>query len=314
MIRFVLIGEEYSASKIASILINNDDVELVAVFTDLSKDGALAKIAEKNNIELRDSLSLREEETVHWLRSLKGMWLINILSAVIIPEDVLKLFPGRALNLHTGPLPEYAGIHVHQWGIRNGETEFAVTIHHMEIGVDTGAIVAEQRFEISHTDTGLSLFNKVMREGARLFEKVLISVIAGHDLPAHPQDMSRRKYYRNSDAVNGCINWKWSSRKIVDFVRAGNYHPFLSPSYTATLDDSKDSPLILSAQEAEASDEPAGQVIELTNMGPRIACGMNESVILDKAIDESGPLNIEDWEKYMDGKEEKQFLSDDYDK
>ena len=76
-------------------------------------------------------------------------WLINVNSTMIIPAEVLALFEGRSLNFHPGLLPEYAGLHTHQWAIRNGEREFGVTVHRMEQKIDAGAIVGKLRFPIT---------------------------------------------------------------------------------------------------------------------------------------------------------------------
>lgn len=122
MKKFVLVGEEYAAAKILSILIKNQQTSIICVFTDLSKVGPLHQLTNKHNIEIHDSARLKDLSTIKRLKVIDGMWLVNILSAVIIPENILAIFSGRTFNLHTGPLPQYAGIHVHQWGIRNGET------------------------------------------------------------------------------------------------------------------------------------------------------------------------------------------------
>src|SRR3569623_609440 len=41
-------------------------------------------------------------------------WLVNINGTTIIAPDVIGLFPGRAINMHPGLLPRYAGLHCHQ--------------------------------------------------------------------------------------------------------------------------------------------------------------------------------------------------------
>ncbi|VFQ47451.1 methionyl-tRNA formyltransferase [Desulfoluna butyratoxydans] len=300
MKRFVLIGEEYAAFKIAKILYDKEGAQLVAVFTNLTKKGPLILFCEQNGIELFDSSTLSNEETIERIRSSCCDWLINILSAVIIPVSVLRLFPGRAINLHTGPLPDYAGIHVHQWGIRNGESEFGVTVHFMEECVDTGDIIAERRFLIEDTDTGLSLFNKAVREGSLLFQDVLSDIVSGRSLPSKKQDTCHRKLYRVKDALDSCIDWNEPARCIINFVRAGNYHPFVSPTYTASIDYAGNSVSVLHVQLAGECEGPPGRLHKITGLGPVIACGKGEGIIVTHGVDQSGVLNYERWVQFFD--------------
>ena len=294
--RFVLTGEGYSALKVARIITDNPNSELVSIFTSLDKKGPLVEFARENDIKLQHSTKLRSPDIIQWLHNLEGDWFINILSPVIVPIQVLDLFPGRALNLHTGPLPRYAGMHVHQWGIRNGETSFSATIHQMNAGIDTGDIVVESYFKTSPIDTGLSLFNKVVRSGVELFEQIIVDIIQEKKISGRSQNISNRHYYHHSDALDGRINWEWSSSTIVNFIRAGNYKPFISPTYTATLDGDI---MIFSAEIDKPSSKKVGELIELTDLGPRISCGNNESVKITSAERSAQNMDINTWNQYF---------------
>ena len=162
--------------------------------------------------------------------------MINAYGTVILPRSVLRLFPGRALNVHPGPLPEYGGLHMNQWALRNGETRFGATIHLMDERVDAGAIVRQAWFDIAPADTGLSLFLKTQQVATDLLREVLGDIMAGRPLRAVPQDLTRLRVYRHAEALDGRIDWCWPARQIVDFVRAGNYRPFASPTYTAYVE------------------------------------------------------------------------------
>ena len=294
--RFVLTGEGYSALKVARIITDNPNSELVLIFTSLDKKGPLVEFARENDIKLYCTTELRSPDIVKWLHNLNGDWFINILSPVIVPIQVLDLFPGRALNLHTGPLPRYAGMHAHQWGIRNGETSFSATIHQMNAGIDTGDIVVESHFKISPIDTGLSLFNKVVRSGVELFEQIIVDITQQKKISGYSQNISNRHYYHHCDALDGRINWEWSPITIVNFIRAGNYKPFISPTYTATLDGDI---LIFSAEIDKSSSKKVGELIELTDLGPIISCGNNESVRITSAERNAQKMDINAWNQYF---------------
>src|SRR5947207_1135252 len=63
-------------------------------------------------------------------------WLISMNSTVIIGRAVLERFDGRAVNIHPGRLPDFAGLYAVQWAIRLGESATAATAHFMTETVD----------------------------------------------------------------------------------------------------------------------------------------------------------------------------------
>ena len=128
-------------------------------------------------------------------RDLACDWLINAYGTVIVPRSVLRLFPGRALNVHPGPLPDYGGLHMNQWALRNGESRFGATIHLIEERVDAGAIVRQAWFDIAPArHRAQPLFNRTQHVATDLLREVLGDIVArsaaapdaaGPDAPSH---------------------------------------------------------------------------------------------------------------------------------
>ncbi len=224
-----------------------------------------------------------------------GDWLISINSKTLLPADVLDRFSDRALNLHNGPLPNYAGRHVTQWGIRNGETEFASTVHFMNKAVDTGDIVATRRYSIRPQDTGLSLFRKSFHEGRLLMIEVLDRILAGKPLQRSAQIAAKRHNYRHHDALDPRVPWTESARRVVDFLRAGDYRPLSSPSYTASLKMPGDEIVLLyrASELTDAKGEP-GEVLDILQEGPVVACGSGGVIITASTFGEAD-LNQATW-------------------
>jgi methionyl-tRNA formyltransferase len=295
VISFILVGEEPYAQKVAKAIFADGRGRLVPIYTNTAKAGGLRMLAEAQGVPVHNAALLSgDTPTVA-----EADWLININSAVILPAGLLDRFPDRALNLHNGPLPGYAGRHVHQWGIRNGETEFAATIHHMEAKIDTGTIVKECFFPIDPLDTGLSLFRRSFDVGAELFVEVLERIFEGGVLPAHQQDLSKRHIYRHADALDGRIDWRWEARKIVDFARAGNYRPLISPTYSAYLEpEAGDRILVLRAVADNGESGPVGQAFDVDGGSPGVFCG-NGAVRLTEAFRDGRRMKTSDWSEYF---------------
>jgi methionyl-tRNA formyltransferase len=74
--------------------------------------------------------------------------LISFGSGVIVPADVLKQCTAGAYNFHPGP-PNYRGLFPSVYALYDNAETFGVTCHQMSDTVDSGAIVAVQRFPIT---------------------------------------------------------------------------------------------------------------------------------------------------------------------
>jgi methionyl-tRNA formyltransferase len=243
---------------------------------------------------------LKEEAGLNWARQLGADWLLCINSTVVLPAALIALFEGRALNCHPGPLPEYAGLHVHQWAIRNGETEFGVTLHRMEAWVDTGPIMASRHFPIRPDDTGLSLFRRAMSEAADLAAAAVGRIASGDVPPCVAQDLSRRRLYRHRDALDGRIDWQLPRRAVMDFIRAGNYEPFRSPTFVPGIEmPSGVTVEVLRAESAGTTDRCPGSFVAVQEPGPVVACGDGQALCITRARDDAGFMDNACWHYHL---------------
>jgi methionyl-tRNA formyltransferase len=100
----------------------------------------------------------------------------------------------------------------------------------MDTEIDTGPIVYSSSFGISDRDTGLSVSATAARQGLPLLARLLEDASGDPAwIPATPQDLSHRRYYGREVPEDGRIRWSHSARQLVDFIRASDYLPFVSP-------------------------------------------------------------------------------------
>jgi len=83
-----------------------------------------------------------------------------------IPENLIKSFPNKIINLHPSLLPKYGGkgmygSHVHEAVISNGEKSTGITIHYVNEEYDKGAIIKQVEFELDSNETLDSLQAKI---------------------------------------------------------------------------------------------------------------------------------------------------------
>ena len=233
MNRIVLVGTSTPIIKVLERLEDYaEGLELMVLFGDSAPGGQVARSARRLGLELRSIDQLRRDDGVATLRTDAPDWLLNVNSTFIFGPELLAVPMRGCLNMHPGKLPEYAGLHTHQWAIRNGDSRFAATLHWMESEVDAGPIAYEREFDIAPDDTGLSLLMRCLNAGVEVVLEAVRDIAAGRTPPRIPQDRSRRRVYRHGDALDGSIDWALPARRIVDFVRAADYRPFQSPTYS----------------------------------------------------------------------------------
>jgi methionyl-tRNA formyltransferase len=167
----------------------------------------------------------------------------------------------------------------------------------MEARVDTGPIMASRHFPIRSDDTGLSLFRRTMSEAADLAASVVGRIAAGNVPPCLPQDLSRRRLYRHRDALDGRIDWHLPHRAVKDFIRAGNYEPFRSPTFVPSMEmPSGITVEVLRSEPAGATDRCPGSLVALQEAGPVIACGDGQALCIARARDGEGLMDSARWQ------------------
>jgi phosphoribosylglycinamide formyltransferase 1 len=89
----------------------------------------------------------------------------------------LERFPGRVVNTHSAPLPEFPGPHPIDDVLAAGVPETAATVHYVDGGVDTGPVIAAERVPVLPSDDAESLKQRVQAVEHRLLPHVVRELI-----------------------------------------------------------------------------------------------------------------------------------------
>lgn len=199
---------------------------------------------------------------------------------MLLPPELTSLAANGAFNIHSGRLPEYRGGHVMMWALINGESESAATLHRVDAGIDTGPVVAEERFPIEWDDDIASLQGKLAKAGTALLTKWWPALADG-TAPQAPQDESRARYYRMRTPADGLIDWAQSNVQIYNLVRA-LVAPW--PGAFTTVGTTR---LVLRQVEPVTAMSPAapGTVVRCDTHEVRIAAGQGDVKIVASEID-----------------------------
>jgi len=94
-----------------------------------------------------------------------GIVLAGYLS--ILPPEVVEAYSKRIINIHPALLPKFGGkgfygIKVHQAVLDSGVTQTGATVHIVDSGIDTGAILARRIVPVQDGDTAEILQKRVL--------------------------------------------------------------------------------------------------------------------------------------------------------
>lgn len=99
----------------------------------------------------------------------------------LLSPNIVKAYEGRIINIHPSLLPKFGGvgmygIKVHEAVIAANEAESGCTVHFVDMGADTGKIIAQARVKIDG-DTPESLQKKVLEKEHELLPQVVAKLI-----------------------------------------------------------------------------------------------------------------------------------------
>lgn len=98
---------------------------------------------------------------------------VSVASPIIFREELLQLPKLGAINIHSAPLPRYRGMLPNFWQLYHGEKETWITVHKIDVGLDTGDIIAQRSTPVGSSETLEDVFLRSKREAARVVCQVI---------------------------------------------------------------------------------------------------------------------------------------------
>ncbi|BBZ43275.1 methionyl-tRNA formyltransferase [Mycobacterium parmense] len=136
-----------------------------------------------------------------------------------MPPELYNLAPHGTLNLHDSLLPKFTGFSPVLWALISGESEFGLTIHRMDDGLDTGDILIQHSLPIGPGDTGTELVNRGMDLIPGALREALSALESGTAV-WRPQNKAQRTYFHKRSQRDSLIDWSWPAEDLERFVRA----------------------------------------------------------------------------------------------
>jgi phosphoribosylglycinamide formyltransferase-1 len=109
-------------------------------------------------------------------------WIVLAGFLLKFPENILKEFSGRVVNIHPALLPKYGGkgmygMNVHKAVVENKEKETGITIHFVNENYDEGEIIFQARIEVLSSDTAETVATEISLLEQKYFPKIIENLI-----------------------------------------------------------------------------------------------------------------------------------------
>ncbi|SET44208.1 methionyl-tRNA formyltransferase [Paracoccus homiensis] len=244
-----------------------------------ARPSAVQRVAEELGLPMRTPLSLRDAEAQREFAELQADVAVVVAYGLILPKEVLDAPRFGCLNIHASLLPRWRGAAPIHRAILAGDAETGVAIMQMEVGLDTGPVIAEARTPIGVEETTQDLHDRLSTMGAELVVSVLAQLPA--DAVAQPADGVR--YAEKIDKSEARIDWTRSATQIDRQIRG------LSPFPGAWCEIEGERVKLLRSRVVAGSGQ-AGEVLD----GFRIACGEGAVEILLAQRSGKRPMQADD--------------------
>jgi len=178
-------GSGSNAEKICEYFSGRQDVEVSLILTNNPQAGVITR-ARKLHIPvvIFDRKTFYESERILQLLQNDKVDLIVLAGfMMLIPEFLVKGFPGKMVNIHPALLPKYGGKgmyghFVHEAVVEANDTESGITIHFVNEHYDEGNIIFQATCEVTETDSADDVARKVQVLEHQYYPAIIDEIIS----------------------------------------------------------------------------------------------------------------------------------------
>ncbi|MGD9887966.1 MAG: methionyl-tRNA formyltransferase [Halothiobacillaceae bacterium] len=222
---------EFAVPALRALLAAGDNV--VAVYTQPDRPAGrgrkltaspVKQAALDANLAVFQPQSLRNAEAQAELAALAPDLMVVAAYGLLLPKAVLDLPAHGCVNLHASLLPRWRGAAPIQRAIESGDAETGITLMQMDVGLDTGDMLAKSVCPIGTDDTAQVLHDRLATMGATLLMQHLPALFAG-TLKGAVQDEADVTYAKKLDKAEAVLDWSLPAQVLARRVMAFNPWP-----------------------------------------------------------------------------------------
>ena len=176
---FLAIADAVAAGKIPA--------EVAIVLSDVENAGILAHARERKIParfippgKFRTKLEEEAEHAVVEALRAANVELIVLAGFMrVLKGEFLRAFEGRIVNVHPSLLPSFPGLAAWRQALDHGVKVAGCTVHFVDAGVDSGAIIGQQTVQVLDQDTAESLHQRIHAAEHELYPKCVAAIARG---------------------------------------------------------------------------------------------------------------------------------------
>jgi phosphoribosylglycinamide formyltransferase-1 len=133
--------------------------------------------------EIDGERSERDRALGDWLEACAVDLVVLAGFMELLGPDLIERFAGRIVNVHPSLLPAFPGLGAIEQAVEQGVKVTGVTVHFVDEGVDSGAIVLQEPLELSYPARIAEIEERVHGVEHRLLPRAVRLIAAGRVRP-----------------------------------------------------------------------------------------------------------------------------------
>lgn len=177
-------GQGSNARRLIDYFKGHEEIEVNCIVCN-RKEAGVYRVGEELGI---DAIYFSKSEIEHahilfkTLEEREVNWIVLAGFLLKVPEELIKKYPNRIVNIHPSLLPKFGGKgmygdHVHKAVIESNEEKSGISIHFVDENYDSGSMIKQFDFALSKNETVSSLKLKIQQLEHEHFPKVIEGVI-----------------------------------------------------------------------------------------------------------------------------------------
>lgn len=243
----------------------------------------------EHDIAVYQPVDFKQSQTCLELAKQNPDILVVIAYGLLLPKNVLTIPRLGCINVHASLLPRWRGASPIQHALLAGDDKTGVTIMQMDVGLDTGDMLAVQECSIQSTDTAVELHEKLAHLAIAPLLHTLDALATGV-ITRKSQDNSHATYAPKINKEAAKIDWQKSAQEIDQQIRAYNPWPI---AYTHIQDS------VLKIHKAsilaETSTHAPGTILAIEKTGIKVATRTNTLSIEIIQFPGAKALHVANW-------------------
>jgi methionyl-tRNA formyltransferase len=220
VLRVVFFGSPEFAVPTLQSLASSSAFDVALVVTQAAKGRSPVEVAANGlGMPVYKPETLRDPASREPLIAAEADLFVVAAFGLIFRQPTLDIPRHGSINVHPSLLPKYRGASPIMAAIAAGDRETGVALMVMDTGIDTGAVISQNRAAIAEEDTSESLGGRLGRIGAELAVRDIPRWVEG-ELIASPQRGAQASLTRTLTKADGWLDWTRSAAEIERHIRA----------------------------------------------------------------------------------------------